>query len=426
MNNLGIKIEAYFDRLWPICRSIMGPGFRRSLDILKEVVPLKYLEFKTGDKVLDWVVPKEWGVNDAYIMDPDGKKIIDFKKNNVHLVGYSIPFSGTLSLSELKDHLHSLPAQPNAIPFVTSYYNEHWGFCLSYNQLKTLRPGKYKVLVDTKLRDGKLVLGQAILPGKSKKEILFSSYLCHPSLANDNLSGPLVLAFLYDKISKMPNREFTYRFLFIPETIGAIAFLSKYGSSLKKNLAAGFVLTCVGDAGDFTYKLSRQGNSLADRAALRVLKETGKKFSIIPFDPAVGSDERQYCSPGYNLPVGSLMRTQYTIYPEYHTSLDNKSFMDFKCMEEMVDTYYSMARAIEVNYKWQNKKPYGEPQVGRRGLFRSLSEKGRQEDELAMWWLLNLSDGKNDIISIAERSGARIEVLARVADKLEKAELLKK
>jgi len=426
MEDLKEKIENYFDRLWPICRSITGSGFRSSLDILKEIAPLEYLEFKTGDKVLDWVVPKEWEVNDAYIIDPDGNKIADFKKNNVHLVGYSVPFSGTLSLPELKEHLHSLPGQPSAIPFVTSYYNDHWGFCLSHDQLKTLRPGQYQVLVDTKLKNGKLLLGQAVLPGKSKKEILLSSYLCHPSLANDNLSGPLVLAFLYDQISRIPDRQFTYRFLFIPETIGAVAFLSKYGNALKKNLAAGFVLTCVGDAGDFTYKLSRQGDSLADRAALRVLKETGKKYKVIPFDPAVGSDERQYCSPGYDLPVGSLMRTQYTIYPEYHTSLDNKSFMDFKCMAEMVETYCSIARAIEVNHRWKNQKPYGEPQVGRRGLFRSLSEKGRQEDELAMWWLLNLSDGKNDLISIAERSGAKVETLARVAGKLEEAGLLAK
>jgi len=404
----------------------MGPGFRESLDILEEVMPVKRLTFKTGEKILDWTVPKEWQPKDAYIIGPDGKKFADFKENNVHLVSYSVPFNGTLTLSELKKHLHTLAKQPKAIPYVTSYYREYWGFCLSYNDFKKLKEGDYKVVVDTKLVGGKLVVGEAFLKGRSEKEVLFSSYLCHPSLANNELSGPLVLSFLYSEIAKLKNRKFSYRFVILPETVGSIAFLSKRGEHLKNNLIAGYIITCVGDKGRLTYKRSRRGNTLADRLAVEVM-ESQRNANIIDFDPAIGSDERQYCSPGFDLPVGSLMRTTYTKYPEYHTSLDNKSMMDFDNMARTVEAYVGIVKALEGGEYYVNKLPYGEPQLGKRGLFRTLSDKKIQaEDDLAMWWLLNYCDGEHDLTSITVLSKLSEKVLNRVAKKLADVKILER
>ncbi|MBI2474292.1 MAG: DUF4910 domain-containing protein [Candidatus Taylorbacteria bacterium] len=419
------QLEKYFDKLWPIPRSIMGPGFRDSLDILEEVMPMSRLNFKTGKKILDWTVPKEWCPKEAYIIDPNGRKLADFKENNVHLVVYSTPFKGEVSLSELKEHLYTLPEQPEAIPYITSYYKERWGFCLSHNEYKALKEGTYKVLVDTKLVSGKLVIGETYIKGRSKKEVLFSSYLCHPSLANNELSGPLVLTHLYKEIAKIKNRKFSYRFVLVPETIGSIAVLSQRGEDFKKNLVAGYVITCVGDKGPLMYKRSRRGNSLADSLAEQFMTKENNK-NIIDFDPAIGSDERQYCSPGFNLPIGSLMRTTYTKYPEYHTSLDNKSMMDFLNMARTVEAYLSIVKSLEGGEYYVNKLPYGEPQLGKRGLFRTLSDKIRQEDELAMWWLLNYCDGTHDLSAIAELAKLSKEVLDRVAGKLTDAKILER
>lgn len=411
------KIENYFDRLWPLCRSLTGPGYENSLDILSEIIPMERLIFRTGEKVHDWTIPKAWHPKDAYLITPSGKKICEFSKNNLHLVGYSIPFQGKLELTELQKHLYTIPSQPKAIPYITSYYQERWGFCLTHSEFQSLESGTYQVHVDTALSDGNLIVGETVLPGKSEKEILFSSYLCHPSMANNELSGPLVLAFLYDRLKNESGRELSYRFVIVPETIGAVAFLSRRGSHLLKNMVAGYQITCIGDKGGFTYKKSRIGDSLADRAALSVLRDKNVN-KIIPFNPAVGSDERQYCSPGYNLPVGSLMRTMYTEYPEYHTSLDNKSIMSFEGMAEAVETYAEIARAIEKNKMYSNQFPYGEPQLGPRGLFRSLSDKNRDKEELAMWWLLNYCDGKHDLLTIADMSTLSIDMLHSVAQKL--------
>jgi aminopeptidase-like protein len=422
-NDLPGRIEVYFDRLWPICRSITGPGFRESLDILSEIMPMERLVFKTGEKVLDWVVPEEWNPKDAYFIDPLGRKHADFKENNLHLLGYSTPFQGKMPLEQLKKHLYTLKNQPDAIPYVTSYYEGRWGFCLTFNELSNLPEGAYTVVIETELRKGELVVGEAVLPGDSRKEVLFSSYLCHPSLANNELSGPLVLSFLYEAVARMHRRQYTYRFVIVPETIGSSAFLSIRGQDLKKNLIAGYILTCIGDGGPFTYKRSRDGRTLADRAAIRFLEENGGG-EIVLFDPAIGSDERQYCSPGFNLPVGSMMRTMYTRYPEYHTSLDNKSLIDFGKMVEAIQALEGVIRVIESNRTCVNLFPYGEPQLGRRGLFRSLSGKGRDSEEIAMWWLLNLCDGTNDLLDIATRSGHPFSVLARVAEVLENAGLL--
>jgi len=417
------RIENYFDRLWPIPRSITGPGYEKSLDILSEVAPFERIEFYTGDKVLDWTIPNEWLPRKAFIIDPDGKKRADFSENNLHLVGYSVPFQGVLPLSELKKNINTLPDQPTAIPYITSYYSEAWGFCLSHDEYKSLPDGDYEVVIDTDLKKGKLTIGEVVLEGSLDKEILISSYLCHPSMANNELSGPLVLSFLYEAIANLNSRKYTYRFVIAPETIGSIAYLSLRGNDLKNNLIAGYQITCIGDHGQFTYKKSREGDTLADRAAMQIMREM-KNENVIPFNPAFGSDERQYCSPGFNLPVGSLMRTMYTKYPEYHTSLDNKDLMDFKGMEEAVETLTSIIHNIEINSIWENKYPYGEPQLGKRNLFRSLSDKTRDDDEMAMWWLLNYSDGSNDLLSIANLSGHTMKTLARVATKLNEAGIL--
>lgn len=394
------------------------------MDILSELVPWQKHCVPTGQKVLDWTVPKEWNVFDAYIVDPNGVRRASFKENNLHLMGYSIPYRGTMPLHELRKHLYSLPEQPEAIPYLTSYYEERWGFCLSHRELSALPEGDYQVVVDTQLEPGQLEFGEALLEGDSDQEILFSSYLCHPSLANNELSGPLVLSFLYRHIASWKNRRFTYRFVLVPETIGAIAFLSIRGQHLAKQLIAGYQLTCVGDAGAFTFKKSRRGNSLADRAGVAFMRQAGET-NIIPFSPAIGSDERQYCSPGFNLPVASLMRTMYTCYPEYHTSLDNKALMSFKGMADVVEAYEKIALSIESNRYFVNQCPFGEPQLGPRGLFRAISGKQRQQEELALWWLLNYADGDHDLFDISELSGLSVDILDEVSKHLIKAGLFR-
>ncbi|KPA15529.1 peptidase M28 [Candidatus Magnetomorum sp. HK-1] len=423
------RMESFFDRLWPINRSITGPGMRKSLDIIGEIFPTTRLKFNTGTRAFDWIVPPEWDVTDAYFIDPLNKKHAEFKKNNLHLIGYSAPMKKKVSLSELKKHIYTLPNLPNAIPYVTSYYNDNWGFCISHEELEQLPEGEYEVMIDTKFYNGHVEIGEAILPGNSKKEVLFSTYLCHPSMASNELSGPLVMAFLYECIKKIPNRRYTYRFVITSETIGTICYLSERGLHLKDNLIAGYVMTCLGDNGDFTYVVSRKENTLADRAAKIVLRDLGK-HTILPFNPGdTGSDERQYCSPGFDLPVGSLMRTMYRLYPEYHTSLDNKDFICFKSMADSVKTYLKIAIALENNYYWNNTVKYCEPQLGRRGLYHDISfntQETWQDRSAAMLWLLNLAEGRNDLLAIAEKSGHKIELLIKIISDLKNAGLLEK
>jgi aminopeptidase-like protein len=421
---LARRVEQYFDRLWPICRSLTGPGYRESLDILGEIMPTDRLRFETGRRVFDWVVPNEWRVRDAYFVDPHGVRRAHFAVNNLHLLGYSTPFRGRMRLSDLGPHLYSLPHQPNAIPYLTSYYQERWGFCLAHEELVSLPDGEYEVVVDTELRPGHLEVGEAVLPGETADEVLFSSYLCHPSLANNELSGPLTLAFLYEQVAAIARRRFTYRFVVTPETLGAICYLSARGGVLRERLRAGYQLTCIGDAGQFTYKLSRRGHTDADRAARFVLRDLGA-HEIIPFDPYEGSDERQYCSPGFDLPVGALMRTRYLRYPEYHTSLDNKSLISFEALADAVSACVRIVRALESNLVWQNTVMYGEPQLGRRGLYSTIGGLTSVDDRnRAMLWLLNLADGSRDLLAIAESSGQRLDLLASLAADLALAGLL--
>lgn len=419
-------LEWYFDRLWPLPRSLTGEGVRRTHDILAELLPLERIEIPTGTAVFDWTVPQEWVVRGAYVVAPGGRRVIDFADNNLHLVGYSRPFRGKLQRAELDAHLHSLPDRPDAIPYVTSYYAPTWGFCLSHKQRQALPEGEYEVVVDTDLIDGSMTLSECILPGESDREVLISLNTCHPSLASNELSGPLVAALLYRRLAALPRRRLTYRFAFVPETIGAIAYLSLRGEHLREHLVAGYVLTCLGDAGRFTYKLSRQGNSLADRAARHVLAQAAKNPEIIDFFPQ-GSDERQYCSPGFDLPVGCLTRTMYWRYPEYHTSLDNKDFISFPAMVETVDTCLEICRTLDAEGRYRNLVPFGEPQLGKRGLYPDLGGANEREARVrAQAWLLNLSDGKHSLLDIAERSGERVTVLADIAETCIAAGLLER
>lgn len=421
MNQLQIssEIEKYFDRLWPLNRSLTGNGNRETLKILSEIVDLDISEIPSRTTCFDWVVPPEWNINEAWVKNSKDEKIIDFSKNNLHILGYSIPVHGKYSLDELKEHIYTLPDLPDLIPYLTSYYKERWGICMSHNQFVTLQNDTYEVYIDSNLdSNGSMTIGEAVLKGQSEKEILFSTYICHPSLANNELSGPLVTSFLYEEIKKRKDRYYTYRFLFLPETIGSICYLSKHGDELKQKLAAGYVVTCIGDAGKFTYKKSRKGDSLADRCAELILQQTGEDVIIEDFFPS-GSDERQYCSPGFNLPVGSLMRTRYGEYSEYHTSGDNKDFISFEAMEHSVFKYLEIVELLENNFKYINTIPHCEPQLGKRGLYPTLgSQKGRSDFMKSMMWILNLADGENDLIDMSKRSKIPIKDLIPVVKKL--------
>lgn len=414
------KIEEYFDRLWPITRSLTGDGNRESLKILSELIDLKITEVPSGTQCFDWNVPPEWNIKEAWIKDSKGNKIVDFSENNLHILGYSEPFQGKLSFGELKSHLYTLPDQPDLIPYLTSYYKRRWGFCLTHNQFLQLDQNEtYEVFINSSLDDnGSMTIGEAVIKGKSDKEIMFSTYICHPSLASNELSGPLVSAFIYSKLKEQKELKYTYRFIFVPETIGSIYSLSVKGEHWKKHLKAGFVITCIGDDGKFTYKRSRIGNSLPDRAVEMILNQTETEFNIVDFFPS-GSDERQYCSPGFNLPVGSLMRSMYGKYPEYHTSADNKDYVSFEAMEKSVQKYLDVIELLEKNEKYINKMPYCEPQLGKRGLYPTLgSQKGTEDFVKAMMWILNLADGTNDLITISGKSKIPVKDLFPVVDKL--------
>lgn len=420
------ELETTFDRLWPLLRSITGAGLRESLDILGGIIPLDRMEIPSGTKVFDWTIPKEWVVREAYVITPDGERILDVAENNLHLVGYSTPFRGVLTRAELDQHLHSAPERPDAIPYITSYYQPRWGFCVSQRARDALREGLYEVVVDTDLIDGALSIGEAVLPGQTDEEVLFSSYLCHPSMANNELSGPIVLAYLYRRIAAMPERRYTYRFVLAPETIGSIAYLHRRGvHRLHKYLRVGYVLTCLGASAPFTYKRSRQHESLADRAAVYApFGQTTHFHRDVPFHPDNGSDERQYCSPGFDLPVGSIMRTPYGQYPEYHTSDDNKDLISFPALREAIDVCEEIVRTLELNQTYKRTDPFCEPMLSKRDLYPTLGGPVPNADVSALMWALNYSDGKHDLLWIAERSGHDLARLAQMADAAAKADLL--
>lgn len=404
MTSIEQELEHYFDRLWPICRSLTGPGVRETLDILSELVPLERYRVASGTRVFDWEVPDEWSIREAYIITPDGRRIADFASNNLHVWSYSVAVNARMSLAELGQHLRSLPDQPEAIPYVTTYYKRQWGFCLDHPTLASLpENGEYHVVIDSSLEPGFLDYGEAVLPGKTDREVLFSTYICHPSMANNELSGPLIQAFLYRLIAGMANRKYTYRFVFAPETIGIIAYLDRVGTHLLNHLDAGYVITCAGDRGMLTYKRSRQGDSLADRVAEHVLIQNGKPHATIDFAVG-GSDERQYCSPGFNLPVGSLMRTPYKQFPEYHTSFDNKAFISFAHLRDTLETYAKMVKVLELNECYRNTVAFCEPQLGKRGMYpHAVNPDNQREDLHNLLHFLAHADGKTDLITTAEK-----------------------
>ena len=400
---IGEQIFKLAERLWPINRSLTGRGVRETLKILQEVIPsLQIKSIKSGTSAFDWKIPDEWECSEAYIITPEGEKICDFKVNNLHLVGYSEPIDKTLSLDELQNNLYSLPEQPNAIPYVTSYYSKRWGFCISHNQRDTLRNGSYKVRISSKHFKGQLNYGELIIKGESSKEVFLSTYICHPSMANNELSGPTVTAFVAKWITEnIPNPRFTYRIIFIPETIGSIAYLSLHHKELRANVVAGFNITCIGDERAYSYLPSRNGNTYSDLISQHVLKHIDENFVSYTWLDR-GSDERQYCAPGIDLPVASIMRTKYGEYPEYHTSLDTLS--EVVTPKGLTGGYLAITRAIETieNDKIYNSTVLCEPQMGKRGLYPNISFKRSAEDVKRMMDLLSLCDGKKSLLEIAE------------------------
>ena len=423
LEKIGKEMYDLMTELYPICRSITGDGVRKTDKILSSHIPLEIHEVPTGTKVFDWNIPKEWNIKDAYIIDPDGEKIIDFKKSNLHVLNYSVPINTKMTLDELKPHLYTIPEKPDVIPYRISYYKENWGFCLSHNQFLNLMEGEYEVVIDSTLKDGSLTYAECFIPGETDDEILISCYTCHPSLCNDNLSGVVLSTFLAKTISKINLRRYSYRFLFVPETIGAITWLSQNESKLS-NINHGLVVTCVGDPGCLTYKKSRNGNLNIDRAVTNVLKHCGDDYKIIDYFPP-GSDERQYGSPGVNLPVGSLMRTPYGEFQEYHTSADDLNFVQSKPLTDSFSKYMKTFYILENNRSFINLQPKGEPNLGKRGLYRTISgQQDGYEAELAIISILNLSDGDHSLLDISERTEMDFGLIKRTADRLIETKLL--
>ncbi len=409
--------------LYPICRSITGDGVRETLRRLGTRVPLSITEVPSGTAVLDWTVPREWNVRDAYIKNPRGEKLVDFERCNLHLVSYSAPFKGKLSYHELRPHLFTLPDQPDLIPYRTSYYSENWGFCLAHNDLNHFREDQtYEVVVDTTLADGSLTYGELKIPGRVSDEVLISCHICHPSLANDNLSG-ITLAALLAAYLKHKDSRLSYDILFIPGTIGSLTWLQRNQDRLA-NVKHGLVITGVGDAGSLTYKRSRRGDAEIDSAVEHVLRHFGAPSRMIDFSP-YGYDERQYCSPGFDLPVGRLSRTPHGEYPQYHTSADNLSFISPAALRESLDAVLRTMEVLEGNANYQNQSPYGEPQLGRRGLYAAVGGNTAQPvNQMALLWVLNLSDGEHSLLDIAMRSGLAFPVVRAAAEALQDKNLL--
>ncbi|QMV44978.1 DUF4910 domain-containing protein [Cohnella cholangitidis] len=411
-----------FDRLFPICRSITGEGLRETLSLLSEHLPLEKLAVPTGTQVFDWEVPQEWVIRDAWLKDPQGNVIADFKISNLHIVNYSEPVHAKLSLAELKKHLYTVPHLPEAIPYVTSYYKRRWGFCIPHKVLEALPEGEYEAFIDSSFIQGEMNYGHVVLPGKSEREVLISSYICHPSLANNELSGPLVAAFLYKRIAQWQHRRFTYRFVFVPETIGSIAYLHRFGDHLKRNLHAGLVLTCIGGNEILSYKFSRSGRNPIDRIWKQMIAKDSLEGNSRIFTPEHGSDERQYCSPGFNLPVGQMSRMVYGVYPGYHNSLDTKESMTIEALQQSVDDLEKILLANEAEGYYVNRFPYGEVKLDKHGLYPDMNssstfvrsnnhiEDNRVQLNRTLTFL-NYADGEHSLSEIADLCRCGIDKL---------------
>lgn len=415
----GDHIYELVRELYPICRSISGDGVRQTFELLGTYLPLTVTEVPTGAQVFDWTVPREWNIRDAWVADPDGKRVVDFQDTNLHVLGYSVPVRERLPLHDLREHLFTHPTEPDWIPFRTSYYNENWGFCLTQRQLDGLPEGDYEVCIDSTLAEGSLTYAEAVFPGELEDEVLITTYSCHPSLANDNCSGIALVAMLGKYLSGSSLRH-TYRLLFSPGSIGPISWLAANEKRLAK-IKHGLVASCVGDPGRPTYKRSRRGNAEIDRAVELVLRERGD-HEIRPFTP-LGGDERQFCSPGIDLPVGALSRTPANEFPGYHSSADDLELVQPDALGDSFELYLAVVDVLERNRSYESLNPKGEPQLGKRGLYRAIA--GGTSEEEALLWVLNLSDGEHDLIEISGRSGLPFGAIGEAADALEAASLLR-
>ena len=416
MTSAGQEMHALVARLYPIYRSITGAGLRQTLKIIQEQLPLEIQEVASGTKVFDWTVPKEWNIRDAWVKNAKGERVIDFQSHGLHVVSYSVPIHVRLGFAELRNHLFTVPEHPDWIPYRTSYYKENWGFCLSENQLGQVpEDEKYEIYIDSSLEDGHLTYGELHLEGEEDEEILISCHTCHPSLANDNLSGVAVAVQLARKLASVPHR-YSYRFLFVPGTIGAITWLAR-NESVTHRIRHGLVLTCLGDGSHLTYKRSRRGDAEVDRAFAHILKHSGERHDVIDFFP-YGYDERQYCSPGFDLPVGCVMRGRHGQFPEYHTSADDLKFVRPEALQDSFEKISAVLQLLEENRTYVNQNPKCEPQLGRRGLLGG-------SDDLSLLWVLNLSDGRHSLLDIAERANLPFSMIKDAATKLAGSDLLK-
>jgi aminopeptidase-like protein len=406
---VGAQLHALISELYPICRSITGEGLRRSLSILQRMVDMEVREVPSGTQVFDWTVPKEWNIRDAYVKNLRGERVIDFHESNLHVVSYSGPVHARLGLAELRSHLFTLPEQPEVIPYRTAYYTPQWGFCLSHRQLTALEDHEYEVCIDSALEDGSLTFGECYVPGATDEEVLISCHSCHPSLCNDNLSGMAVATLLASHLSNLSLR-YSYRFLFIPGTIGSITWLA-LNETRTARIRHGLVISNVGDPGPFTYKRSRQGSASIDRAVQQVLAHSGHPWQSRDFSP-YGYDERQYCSPGFDLPVGRLSRTPHGEYPQYHTSADDLDFVRPESLAESFAVFLTIFDLLEHDRTYISLNQKCEPQLGRRGLYRGTGGvTSSQPPEMAMLWVLNLADGRSSLLDIAVRSGLSFDAV---------------
>jgi len=438
------RLESLCRDLYPICRSITGQGFRKSLERLREEIPLDVESVPSGTEVFDWTVPEEWIIHDAYIEGPDERRYAEFGEHNLHLVNYSEPIDTTLSFENLRDHLYTLPDQPDAIPYVTTYYERNWGFCLKHETLESMPDGEYDVYIDSEFIDGTLTYGHTTLPGERDDEILLSTYLCHPTMANNELSGPLVMSMLYNRLSQWENRRFTYRFVVIPETIGSITYLHEHGDHLREHVLGGFVLTCLGGPEQsVSYKASRQDDALVDRTVRHLQQHGELNVELRSFTEILGSDERQYCSVGFDLPVGQLARTVYEQYPEYHTSKDDVSFMGFDPLIASTDALELILESLEYACEFMNQEPYGEPMLSKRDLYPTVNNYLGDEstadylenhldsvagDEEAFFvkvlTILHYSDGDHAMVEIADICDCSVTELIPIVDLLQSNDLL--
>ena len=423
LNEIGHEMFRLMTKCYPICRSITGDGVRETLGLVNEVIPVETHEVPTGTKVFDWEIPNEWNIEAAYIKDSTGKKIVDFNDLNLHVLNYSTPVHKKVTLNELKKHIFTIPEQPDLIPYRTSYYQENWGFCMSHNQYVNLEEGDYEVVIQSSLKKGSLTYGEYFIPGEIEDEVLISTHICHPSLCNDNLSGIAISAFLSRWLSKQSPR-FSYRFLFVPGTLGSIAWLKLNEENVSK-IKHGLVITLLGDSSNFTYKKSRRGNAEIDQIVEHYLKHAGNDFQINDFSP-YGYDERQYCSPGFNLPVGCFTRTPHGEFPEYHTSGDNLEFVSSDNLAASIDALANVLFVLENNFTYINQNPKCEPMLGKRGLYEKTGGRNdSKETQLAALWVLNMSDGNNSLLDIAYKSGMQFAIIKNVAAALSECDLLK-